>query len=114
MVEWAFEAPGSGAHLLSISPFPPAFPVEVETWAQESEKPGSNKQGCPGWWCRVATHSDLGRNLNLGWDGTLYPEWRGDDTQGGLGHEADGLLRTCISIFPVTLGTETPLPSFTD
>ena len=99
--------------MLSISPFPPAFPVEVEMWAQESEKPGSNNQGCPGWWCRVATHSDLGRNPRLEWDGTLYPEWRGNDTQGALGrHEADGMLSTCISIFPITLGMETP--HFTD
>lgn len=50
----------------------------------------------------------------MGWDGTLYPEWRGNDTQGGVGHEADGILSTCISIFPITLGTETPTPIFTD
>lgn len=46
----------------------------------------------------------------MGWDGTPTPEWRGNDTQGCLGHEADGVLSTCISIFPITLGTETPTP----
>lgn len=100
----------------SMSPLPPASPGEVETWAQESEKPVSNRQACPGWLVTVvAAYNDLG--TDLGRDGekrvghpTQSAEERGD-TQGGLGHESD-VLKSFLGVPITTLGRE--VPHFTD